>query len=223
MIYATNSDEVDMTNSRFVTWEPDSNEDPTTAANLRENREFLDMLRGYLPPGARVLDYGAGYCDFLRVAKQEGFEVEGINPCKYLADWANEKLDIQVHATFGIDFDTDKKYDLILSDQTFEHLIEPRRDLAKLYGLLNDNGIAYINVPNWRTFRRLSGGVDHLKDFSHYNYFTPRTLADLCCREGFQVLRLAPVTGSGLFRSAVKLVLNKLGIGHCSVIIKKQQ
>lgn len=65
---------------------------------------------------------GQDTAGFLRIAKSEGYDVEGINPCRYLAEWAGTKLGITIYPVFGQDFEPDRKHDLIVSDQTFEHL-----------------------------------------------------------------------------------------------------
>ncbi len=221
MVYVTNSDEVDMTNLRYVVWEPDSDEDIMTPAKLAHNQSILDFVARHVPSDARILDYGAGYCGFLRIAKAKGYEVEGINPCRYLADWAKRNLDIRVHSVFGQDFESDKQFDLIVSDQTFEHLENPTEDLKKIHGLLKNSGFAYINVPNFSTYIRLTHGIDCLKDISHYNYFTPKTLSKLCTQTGFRVVKTAPTIGTGLVKKAIKSALDQFGVGDCSVLIQK--
>jgi 2-polyprenyl-3-methyl-5-hydroxy-6-metoxy-1,4-benzoquinol methylase len=100
-----------------------------------------------------VLDYGAGLCKFLRVARERGFKVEGLNPCVYRAEWAARELGIHVAPVFGSDYETDRRYDLIVTQQTLEHLINPREDLHKMFSLLRPGGILYADVPNWNTIR----------------------------------------------------------------------
>ncbi len=219
MVYATNSDEVDMTNKRYVDHRPPRDPVPKESAKLEHCRAQLDMLTPYIPEKARVLDYGAGHCDFLRAARERGHEVEGINPNAFAAEWAGRVLDIKVHPVFGRDFSTDKRYDLIISDQTVEHLDHPKKDLARMRELLTDDGVAYIDVPNWHTVRRLRSGVDCLKDPMHFNYFTPDTLADMAQRSGLRVIRKAPVVGQTSSRRIAKSLLNRLGIGTCSVLL----
>jgi 2-polyprenyl-3-methyl-5-hydroxy-6-metoxy-1,4-benzoquinol methylase len=221
MVFVTNNHEIDMSNKAFIDWLPDTDKDIMTPAKLAYNRAVLHYISKYIPPNASILDYGAGYCGFLRIAKQEGYEVEGINPCKYLAEWAKNKFDINIEPVFGQDYEPGKQYDFILSDQTFEHLEEPKKDLMKLHSLLKPGGIAYINVPNYLTYRRLSHGVDCLKDIMHYNYFTTKTLKNICADCGFHIIKVAPTVGSNTPKKWVKSILNNLGIGDCSVLIKK--
>ena len=220
MVYATNSNEVDMSNTEYVHHEPMREPKPVTGRRLDYHRAQIAMLSDHVKTGASVLDYGSGYCNFLSAAREFGFHVEGLNPNLYAADWSMRVLGIKVHAEMGVDFETDKRYDLVVSDQTFEHLVNPKEDLRKIAEILIDDGIAYIEVPNWHTIKRLRGGVDHLKDPMHYNYFSPETLADIARRVGFRVISNAPAVGRTAATRLFKSVVNPLGIGACSVLLE---
>lgn len=124
---------------------------------------------------------------------------------------------------FGQELETDQRFDLILSDQTFEHLVDPLMNLRKIYSLLVVGGLAYIKVPNWWTFRRFLHGKKCLKDLSHYNYFTPRTLANLCRIEklGFEILKVSPTLPDKVLPKIGHWIFNRIGIGDCSILIRK--
>ncbi|MGQ0592756.1 MAG: class I SAM-dependent methyltransferase [Gammaproteobacteria bacterium] len=221
MVYATNSNEVDMSNEKYVHWRPDSDTDHLIPKKIRFDHALMKHLKPRLKPDAWILDYGAGYCGFLRVARDEGFNVEGVNPCLYLAEWAGRNLGITVYPTFGRTVTIERRYDLIVSQQTLEHLIDPYADLIKMLSLLKSGGLAYIDVPNWWTVKRLMAGYACLRNASHYNYFTPRTLAMLCRKAGFEVVEWAPAIGSTTARAALKRMINPLGVGGCSVLLQK--
>lgn len=221
MVYATNSDEVDMTNTKFIHHRPSKEPQPTPSKRLDYQRAQIAMLSKYVKPGASVLDYGAGFCNLLMAARESNYKVEGINPNLYAAEWADRILGIKIYPVFGVDFETEKKYDLVVSDQTFEHLVHPKVDFQKLRDILTDDGLAYIEVPNWHTVERLRRGIDCLKDPMHFNYFTPGTLADMARRAGFRVLRKAPTVGRTATARLYKSLLNPLGVGTCSVLIAK--
>lgn len=221
MIYATNSDEADMSNMKYVQWRPDSDADMVTPKQLIYQRGLLEYLKPHLKPQAWILDYGAGYCGFLRVARDVGFNVEGINPCRYMAGWAGRNLGIPVHPVFGQDFKTNRRYDLVVSQETIEHLVDPLSDLAKIASLLTGGGLAFIAVPNWWTVERLFKGFECLRDPSHYNYFTPKTLGLLYRKVGFNVLAVSPAIGSSPIKTAFKRLINPLGIGNCTAVLQK--
>jgi len=219
-VFATNSDEIDMTNRRFVNWRPDPHNVPTLG-HFAWDRVRLEYLRAYLPPKARVLDYGAGFGIFLKAANDQGYKVEGVNPCRFAADCVEKNFGILVHPVFGLDFHTDHRYHLIFSDQTFEHLIEPMEDLKHIVSLLHSDGIVYIEVPNWHHIRRWIHGVDSLKFYGHYNYFTPFSLARMCQFAGLKVLKLSPAIDQFNWRRMLKRIVNASGLGQCIVVAKK--
>ena len=80
-----------------------------------------------------------------------------------------------------------------------------------------------IDVQSLHNFRRILRGADCLKDISHYNYFTPTTLADLYRRAGFHLAAVAPTIGSAGIKRTLKSVLDRPGIGDCSVLLQKQE
>jgi SAM-dependent methyltransferase len=55
------------------------------------------------------------------------------------------------------DFDTSKKYDLIISYHVLEHQAEPDKMLTQYLSCLNDNGVMYLSAPIW--FREASNGA----------------------------------------------------------------
>ena len=221
MVYVTNTDEVDMSNTKYIHHVPKREPKPQASPRLDYHRAQIDMLSKFVGPTARVMDYGAGYCSFLRAAQEKGYAVEGINPVIHASEWAERVLGIKVHAVFGVDFQPEQKYDLVVSDMTFEHLVHPREDMQQVREMLTDNGFAYIEVPNWQTIKRVTKGTDVLKDPMHYNYFTPHTLADLARRVGFTVLKKAPVVARTPSARIIKSVVNPMGYGTCSVLLAK--
>ena len=53
----------------------------------------------------------------------------------------------------SIDMDTEgllPSYDLIVCNDTLEHLLAPTNVIRKFYSLTTDNSLVFISVPNWR-------------------------------------------------------------------------
>ncbi len=220
MVFAVNSDEVDMSGRHHIEWRPESDEDIATPSKIAYNRRVYKHLSKYLKPGSRIFDFGAGYCIFLRIAREAGHEVVGLNPCKYVADWCRRNLGIEVADLFARDYSPDSPFDFTFSDQVIEHLERPLEDLETIRSFLKPGGLAYINVPNWRSYKRIRGGIDRLKDPDHFNYFTTVTLAEMCRRAGFEIVETIPNVTEGLVARPLKGVMNKIGIGDCSVLLR---
>lgn len=128
---------------------------------------------------------------------------------------------IVVHNLFGEQFQTEMGYDLIVSDQTFEHLQHPHRDLAVVEASLKPGGYAYINVPNWSHYTKYLHGYKVLMDITHYNYFRPRDLRTLVSRSALKVSAGSPNTETRPVRRLAKAVLNVVGMGDSSILLQR--
>jgi hypothetical protein len=85
---------------------------------------------------------------------------------------------------------------IILSD-VLEHLPEPRSVLRSLRKLLAPRGLLCVNVPNFNESRvrmiakQLGQGQrppPELNPWEHLNYFSPESLRQMLCNEGFQAI-----------------------------------
>jgi SAM-dependent methyltransferase len=140
--------------------------------------------------GGRLLDFGCGAGGFLVEAQRAGFDPFGLE--------LNRDLARHVLATYGIpvhsgeiedsDFPSDR-FDVIVSFEVFEHLIDPRRVLQRLIDSLSPNGLLLIEVPNLHDFReRWRHGTT--MDDSHLFYFNRRSLGRLLHSCGLGVIEV---------------------------------
>jgi len=91
-------------------------------------------------------------------------------------------------------------FDALLATELFEHLVEPERFLAAARGLVRPGGRIVLSVPNvghWSVVEDLlAGRWDYLPIgilcYTHYRFFTRRTLEDWLARCGFERVRLIP-------------------------------
>ena len=83
-------------------------------------------------------------------------------------------------------------YDLIYSNQVFEHLEAPLQILKQLSDQLNSNGLVYIRVPDGRGVESelLKGGwrpeLDAIHPLEHINCFTRKSLIGMAQRAGLK-------------------------------------
>lgn len=100
-------------------------------------------LLGKPPPDVRFLDYGFGYGRWARVAAALGAAV-------YATEISPEKIAFarQMHVQVIGDADLPRmQFDLIHTEQVFEHLTHPRETFALLAGALAPGGIMKVAVP----------------------------------------------------------------------------
>ena len=182
------------------------------------------------PDGRTLLDIGAHVGKFLFLAKQAGWQAEGIELNPRTSAYAARRTGLPVHrinahalATGG-----EHRYTAITLTDVLEHLPDPLHILRTAAQLLEPHGWIAIKVPcgvnqlakeRVRSWLSLGGVPDHLADnLVHLSHFTPASLRLALERCGFgQItvtvgapeladLRLGSSIqkrGSNLFRCAV--------------------
>jgi SAM-dependent methyltransferase len=163
-------------------------------------RRIAHRLRRVGPaPGdrpLRLLDFGCGSGGFLVEARAAGFEVMGLELNRDLARHVEQVHGIPVHQ--GLISDPEfagERFDVIITSQVFEHLLDPAATLRELRRHLlpggpgSPAGLILIEVPNLLDFReRLRRGS--MMDDSHLFYFTAASLGRLLRDGGFRVLEV---------------------------------
>lgn len=98
-----------------------------------------------------LLDIGCGTGDFLKIMKQSGWNITGVEineSVRNLAQ-ANTGSIILDQTEF---FESEQKYDVITLWHSLEHLNTLTRFLEKISISLNANGVVIIAVPNYKSF-----------------------------------------------------------------------
>lgn len=174
--------------------------------------EFIDYygevrsdVAPFLPDGAReVLEVGCGRGATGRFLQEElGCRVTGVELNPVVARAASEVLHRVVVGNVE-EPDTvaalEAPYDAVLALELFEHLVEPERFLERLRPLVRPGGRIVLSVPNvgHHSVVRdlLAGRWDYLPIgilcYTHYRFYTRRTLAHWLARCGFPDARLVP-------------------------------
>jgi 2-polyprenyl-3-methyl-5-hydroxy-6-metoxy-1,4-benzoquinol methylase len=159
--------------------------DPQKSLNKRLSYSMTQNLRGVLllfslifkikkPIGdITVVDLGMGFGNMLSYAKALGCKNSfGIELSQYRIDYAKEN--------FGIDSYTslsslaDNSIDVIISNQSLEHIADVRGNLDLIEQKLSLGGITYITVPNASQKQKLlqKGAFQPLE---HINSFTSKS------------------------------------------------
>jgi 2-polyprenyl-3-methyl-5-hydroxy-6-metoxy-1,4-benzoquinol methylase len=138
--------------------------------------------------GRRLLDVGA-YCGyFIEVAREAGFEAEGLELSRWAAGHARER-GCTVHAeTLSERARHGATYDVVTLWDVIEHCADPRRDLASALRLLRPGGRIYIATIDAGSLvaRLLGSRWPWLMDM-HLFYFDRASLPALLEDVGFRV------------------------------------
>jgi len=120
-------------------------------------RDKVKLINSYQPLKGRILDIGAGTGDFLLEAKNQNWDILGIEP--------NDKAK-GIAVGKGIKFgDTIEKlesnsFDVITMWHVLEHVPDVEHQVAELKRLLKPSGTIIIAVPNFKSY-----DANHYKEF----------------------------------------------------------
>ncbi|MDR1510909.1 MAG: class I SAM-dependent methyltransferase, partial [Synergistaceae bacterium] len=166
------------------------------------------VLKSRYPTLKSVLDVGCAGGLFLRFAAGKGFDCFGIEPESAKASLARERECAVVSGFFpDAEWLRGKKFDVIIFNDSFEHIPELASLINGIKRHLNDNGVAVISLPS-------SGGIifavsSLLSKFGvwgplhrlwqrgivspHLHYFNPKNLEILFTRNGFRMNFVLPL------------------------------
>jgi 2-polyprenyl-3-methyl-5-hydroxy-6-metoxy-1,4-benzoquinol methylase len=173
----------------------------------------LDAIAQYLPPSGRLLELGS-YCGvFLKMARERGFEVLGVEPSIWASAYARDELGVPT-VTGGIADvpEQTEPFDVVCSWDVLEHVSDPMTELRLVNERLKPGGIfafSTLDYGNW--FPRLMGERWPWMMDMHLYYFDQKVMTEMLARAGFRVVHARSychiITGEYLLRK-----LSALGI-----------
>lgn len=142
-----------------------------------------------LPYGARVLDAGCGKGKTIRIIKAyrpdikiyavDISDVKNFLPKDVIFQQASVE---EVGDVFKEDF-----FDAIICQHVLEHLVYPMAAMESFKKVLKNNGILYLETPNWtRIFIPFSSKF-FWNDYTHTRVFSPSTIEKLLEDYSFEI------------------------------------
>ncbi|WP_316737851.1 class I SAM-dependent methyltransferase [Pedobacter aquatilis] len=156
-----------------------------------EYKAVLKKIKSYKSTPATVLDFGSGKGLFLQFAKEQGFDVKGIESSVPRADYAKKYFGLDVNTDYyksGSVFNT--KFDVLTMFHVLEHIHLSDNLLQNLIqDNLKDDGLLIIEVPNFNSWQSKWAGNKwlHLDVPRHISHFTPAILKTLIEHNGFKI------------------------------------
>lgn len=116
---------------------------------LQISRKMVAWAEELLGRKGRILDIGAGMGVLLKVAKEAGWEVTGVEPSDSFADMADKISGIKVHRKRLQDCGfAEGEFDVVILAAVLEHLYQPVEVLSEISRITADNGLLFFDVPN---------------------------------------------------------------------------
>ena len=138
-----------------------------------------------------LLDIGSAAGFLAKGFGQQGWTVQGIDPCPTMAAHANGKEHVPTTNRCVEAFETDQRFDLILLVQVIAHLEDPAGVFGKIRSLLKPGG--HVLIETWDnqslTARILKSRWHEYNPTSVLHAFSMRSLATLAEQQGFETIR----------------------------------
>ncbi|MBI2901301.1 MAG: class I SAM-dependent methyltransferase [Planctomycetes bacterium] len=155
---------------------------------------YRHHLRGFpdARPAGRLLDVGCGAGEAMRILKDAGWSVAGIESSAEAAARArDEGLDVRAGSVEDADLPL-ASFDWVRLSHCLEHLESPRRALERMRGTLVPGGRMILTLPDcggWPA-RALGRHWLHWEIGQHLTFFTERTLRRMLASAGLEVVRV---------------------------------
>ena len=155
----------------------------------------------------KLLDIGCAYGPFLAAARNEGFEVTGIDPAEDAVDYVRKTLGINaVQGTFPESLpepgkvneteNTLQNYDVITLWYVIEHFEDSGKALTAINNLLKTGGVLAFSTPSAAGISRRKSLYNFLENSpaDHWTIWDPRRIRGILNRYGFR-LKKRIITG----------------------------
>ncbi|MGG5485913.1 class I SAM-dependent methyltransferase [Gaetbulibacter sp. PBL-D1] len=163
----------------------------------------LTLINSFPVSGKIILDVGCGTGDFLQTAKNNSWNVYGIEPNEKARAIANSKTKNQVFDTNTLQEFESGTFDVITLWHVLEHLPNLETEIQNLNRLLKPEGRLVIAVPNFKSY-----------DAKHYNafwaaydvprhlwHFSQTSISKLFSKNNLEIEKTLPMTFDAFYVS----------------------
>jgi 2-polyprenyl-3-methyl-5-hydroxy-6-metoxy-1,4-benzoquinol methylase len=158
--------------------------------------EKYEILESILPASRRkLLDVGCGLGLFIQTGLERGWTATGIEPAEQSAAYARSRgVDVISEAFSQEMADRLGTFDVVHMHEVLEHLPDPVSTLSAIHGLVGQDGLLCVVVPNdYNPLQRLlreQRGFDPwwVAPPIHLNYFDFDSLRGLLEKSGFRAV-----------------------------------
>ena len=168
--------------------------------NIHQDDTY-EFLRKNIHTKGRLFEIGCGNGRVLYLAREDGWEVKGLELSEYLAEKVIKRLnmDVEVADFFEINPGPNDKHDLIILRHVLEHLIDPLIAMDKIRNLLKPEGKVLMEFPNIQGIdlkaKRFMYKLGKRKKYTdgdtpgHANEYSKRSFNYLLTKTGFTLLK----------------------------------
>jgi len=166
---------------------------------LKTFRKRFDIIDRYMPEPGRLLDIGCAAGFFLEVARERGWELEGVELSAEIATHAIEHYGFdQIHVgTLETAPYERGSFDLVTMWDVVEHVPDPRTFFEAARAYLRPDGLLILETQNVGSAfaKRMGPKWQHYKHLEHLYHFDSETIERLLDETGFEILENTPDLG----------------------------
>jgi SAM-dependent methyltransferase len=166
--------------------------------------------------GSTLFEIGIGACECLLAAREIGLDAFGIDVIDKHVQMARERFGLNAQTADFIEYQSDKKFDIIIMGDVLEHVSDPVLAVNKAHDLLDDDGALWISTPNFESaFSIVEGHNDPMRlQQYHLNYFSRRSLFTLLEKCGFASVDYSISNHYNGSMEIIAVKSRRLGIGE---------
>jgi 2-polyprenyl-3-methyl-5-hydroxy-6-metoxy-1,4-benzoquinol methylase len=143
----------------------------------------------------KLLYIGCGTGDFLKMAQEYKWEIDGVEPDDQARKIAAEKTATKIQTNDWLSEIDDDSYDAVTMWHVLEHVPNLSAQIATLKRIVKPNGTIFIAVPNFKIHE-----ATHYKEFwaaydvpRHLWHFSQQSMKALFLKEEMKVVKILPM------------------------------
>lgn len=155
-------------------------------------KDKIKVLESFLPAKGRLLDIGAGTGDFLVTAKNNGWEIAGIEPSDKARSIAINK---GIEFISGLSQVPDNSFNAVTMWHVLEHVPDIEQHIIELKRILAPGGVIIVAVPNYNSYdAKYYGEFWAAYDVPrHLWHFSKTAIRKLFAVQNFEVIKIFPM------------------------------
>ena len=152
---------------------------------------ILSFLEKLCPDKGLIFDVGAATGILLNMARERGWQTEGIEPSSWAVRVAGKKYSLPLQEGFFEMAQLEENRCSVVTMVDFiEHIADPLAAVAKAFSILAPGGILCLVTPDINSIAAKIAGKKwwHFRP-AHLGFFSKKSLSILLQRSGFRVLK----------------------------------
>jgi 2-polyprenyl-3-methyl-5-hydroxy-6-metoxy-1,4-benzoquinol methylase len=167
----------------------------------RSLKSKLKIINGHAKKGT-VLDIGCGTGYFLKICKEDGWHIDGMEPDQGARMLAQQNTGMSIKGNL-FDINPPTKYNIITMWHVLEHVHKLNDSIQHIYNLLEDNGTLVVAVPNINSYdssiyKEYWAALDVPR---HLYHFTQKDVDKLLTKSGFTKEKIYPMVYDSFYVS----------------------